>query len=65
VAYADDVHLQGPPETAVEAFRLLVMQPLLGVSLVPLCNYLCVRRRFKNVGCSAGPRCAASLVPVV
>jgi hypothetical protein len=24
VAYADDVHLQGPPEAAVEAFRLLV-----------------------------------------
>jgi hypothetical protein len=24
VAYADDVHLQGPPEAAIEAFRLLV-----------------------------------------
>jgi hypothetical protein len=24
VAYADDAHLQGPPEAAIEAFQLLV-----------------------------------------
>jgi hypothetical protein len=39
VAYADDVHLQGPPEAAIKAFRLLVTAtaPIGLTSSLPKC----------------------------
>jgi hypothetical protein len=38
------------------------MRPPLGVSLVPLCDYLCVRRRSKNVIALYAGLCAGLMV---